>query len=186
MINILPPSFKKELKQEENLRLLVILLILLLLFLLSLSFLLGSLRIYLSGEIKAQEIQLIMQQEAFESYGTQEVIKDMNRNIINVADMYRRQVPLTEILDSIARDLPNDMVIRHFSYTPTREVIVRDEPQTILAKLTLSGDAPTRETLFSFKESLEKNILFLSVTFPPSNWATPKDISFSASLELQQ
>lgn len=184
MINLLPPSFKKEIRQEENLRLLVIILALLFLFLLSTSFLLGSLRIYLSGEIKTQEARLVVQREALERHKEQEIIKSLNWDVLNTARLYRRQVQLGAVFVSLADNLPDSMVLENFSYTPVSEAIVKEEVKTIPAKFTLSGFAPTREILFSFKESLEADSLFQNVTFPPSNWVNSQDIIFSVSLEL--
>ena len=65
-----------------------------------------------------------------------------------------------------------------------KEVLIKEEVKNIPAKLTVSGFAPTREILFSFKESLEEDSLFVNVTFPPSNWVNATDIIFSVSLEL--
>ncbi len=184
MINLLPSAFKEEIRQEENLRLLVILLALLFLFLLSLSFLLGSLRIYLGGEIKTQEAELVIRREILEGHKEQEVIKSLNRDVMNTVRLYRRQVQLGSVFKSLADNLPNSMILENFSYTPFSEAVVKEEVKTIPSKLTLSGFAPTRETLFSFKENLEADSLFQRVTFPPSNWVNSKDIIFSVSLEL--
>ena len=184
MINLLPSSFRAKIRQEENMRLLVILLALLFLFLLSLSFLLGSLRIYLGGEIKTQEARIVMQRGTLEGQEEQEVIKNLNRDISNTIRLYRKQVQLGAVFKHFASDLPNRMILENFSYTPVSEVLVKEEVKNIPAKLTVSGFAPTREILFSFKESLEEDSLFVNVTFPPSNWVNATDIIFSVSLEL--
>lgn len=162
----------------------MILLVLLFLFLLSLSLLLGSLRIYLSGEIKTQEARLVVQEETLNRYKEQEVIKSLNWDVLNTVRLYRRQVELRAVFTSLADNLPGNMILENFSYTPSSEAIVKEEIKIIPAKFTLSGFAPTREILFSFKESLEANSLFQSVTFPPSNWVNSQDIIFSVSLEL--
>ena len=185
MINLLPPSFKESIRQEENLRLLAILLVLLFLFLLSLSFLLVSLRIFLGGEIKIEKAKLVVQEETLDKHKEQEVIKSLNWDVLNTVRVYRRQVQLRAVFASLTDNLPNSMIVENFSYTPSSEAIVKEETKIIPAKLMLSGFAPTREILFSFKQNLEADSLFKTVTFPPSNWVNSQDIIFSVSLELE-
>ena len=184
MINLLPPSFKEDIRQGENLRLIVILLVLLFLFLLSLYFLLGSLRIYRIGEIKVQEVKLVVQEETLDRHKEQEVIKSLNLDVLNTIRFYRRQVQLKAVFVSLADNLPDNMILENFSYIPVSQAIVKEETKIIPAKFTLSGFAPTREILFSFKKNLEANSLFQNVIFPPSNWVNAQDIIFSVSFEL--
>lgn len=184
MINLLPPSFKTELSKEEFIRLICILLLLLFLFLLSLSLLLASLRIYLGGEIKTTEAELLFQKEAFGEDGTREAITTLNKDIRNAVRFYRGQAGLSVVFSNIEKDLPDTMSLDSVTYTPSSEVTVKEVVETIPAKLTLSGFSPTREILFAFKENLEQDTLFEKVSFPPSNWVNARNITFSAIIEL--
>ena len=56
MINLLPPSYKEELRREEQFRFVLILGMLTVIFFVCLSLALLSIRAYLSGEIEAQQI----------------------------------------------------------------------------------------------------------------------------------
>jgi len=51
----------------------------------------------------------------------------------------------------------------------------------IFPSVSLSGFAPTTETLFEFKENLEKEASFKEVCFPPTNWVNLTDIDFSVT-----
>jgi Tfp pilus assembly protein PilN len=173
MINLLPPQYKAELKEEENWKLTLILSILFLTFLVCSALILFSIKISISGQLEAQKILLLQEEEKFEESQIQsleEKITISNQTLLKLNSFYRSQNNLTEILEKISETLPSSV------YLTTLDLN--------LAQISLSGYSPTREILLEFKKNLEKEKLFEEIYFPPSNWVKPSNIDFSVNFKV--
>jgi Tfp pilus assembly protein PilN len=173
MINLLPPQYKAELKEEENWKLTLILSILFLTFLVCSALILFSIKISISGQLEAQKILLLQEEEKFEESQIQsleEKITISNQTLFKLNSFYRSQNNLTEILEKISETLPSSV------YLTTLDLN--------LAQISLSGYSPTREILLEFKKNLEKEKLFEEIYFPPSNWVKPSNIDFSVNFKV--
>ena len=173
MINLLPPTYKHRLHEEENFRLLLILSTAFGVFLVCLALLLFVLRLYLKGEIREQEFLVANLKE--QSRARSEEIKniqELNVTLLAVSGLYEKRLSPTSILEGISSHLKQGM------YVNSLNIAARE-------KITVTGFANLRETLFNFREGLQKDELFKNVYFPPSNWVKPADITFSFSVELK-
>lgn len=169
MINLLPPQHKKELRGEEQFRLVLILGMLLMVFFVCLSLSLLAIRIYVSGEIQTRQI-LAEAQRVEENGSRLEQIRQRNADIGGIASFYAGRIVLSDIVDRIASALPESMHVTSLIYTK--------------GKIALAGFAPSTEDLLSFRTRLEAEPLFKNFRFPSSNWVEATDIDFSFDFEL--
>jgi len=176
MINLLPPQYKNELKQERKYKLVLILGIVVLFFLISLSLILLSIKFYTQGQVESEKILLSLKEKEFKTPETEALQKEVisiNQNILKLSSFYQNQANLVEILEKLSQISPSGMYLTSLSYQKTN------------FQISLSGYAPTRETLVQFKENLEKEKEFKEVNFPPSNWVAPTDINFQATFKIK-
>ena len=174
MINLLPPQYKNELKQERKYKLVLILGIVVLFFLISLSLILLSIKFYTQGQVESEKILLSLKEKQFKTPETEALQKDIvlvNQEISKLSSFYQNQTNLVEILEKLSQIFPPGMYLTSLSY------------QKAIFQISLSGYAPTRETLVQFKENLEKE--FKEVNFPPSNWVVPTDINFQTTFKIK-
>ncbi len=186
MINLLPPQQKEELLEEEKYNLVLTLGILFLIFLISLTLILFSIKIFISGETKAQKILLLEEEKKFKESQIQnleEKINISNQTLSKLDLFYQNQLNLTEILEKTSETLPPGAYLTTFSLNPL-PTPAEGETQKYLAQISLTGFSPTREILLEFEEALGKEELFGEIYFPPSNWVKPTDIDFSVTLRI--
>ena len=173
MINLLPPQYKAELKEEENWKLTLILSLLFLIFLVCLALILFSIKISISGQLEAQKTLLLYEEKKFEESQIQnleEKITASNQAISELNSFYQSQISLTEILEKIFETLPSGVYLTTLDFN--------------LDQFSLFGYSPTREILLEFKKNLEKEELFEEIYFPPPNWVKPSDIDFSVNFKI--
>ena len=175
MINLLPPHYKEELQREEQFRLVLILGLLVIAFFICLSLSLLSIRVYILGEIQAQQILVDAQREE----GGDSHIKEMqgrNAEIGGVASFYKNRTALSHLLERVAAALPEGIYLTSFTYAP----------MDAGAKIALAGRALQTEDLLALRTSLERDPSFENFNFPPSNWIRAADIDFSFTFDAKQ
>ena len=172
MINLLPPQEKQELLQEEKYRLVLILCCLVLIFLISLSLILLSLKIHISGQSDSQRILVRATEKQFQSSQMQKLeteINLINKNLAKLDSFYQNQVSFAGVLEKISEIIPEGMYLTSLALNKK--------------EVSLGGFSPSREILFEFKKRLEQESAFEEVYFPPASWVTPKD--FTATFKLK-
>lgn len=175
MINLLPPQYKIEFRQEENFRLILTLGILILFFLVSLILILISVKIYLWEQVETTKILVNLEEKYFQTPETkvlQEKIRLANQNLSKLNSFYQGRTDSTEILEKISETLPSGIYLTNFSW------------QKSTSQIAISGFCPNQKTLFEFKKNLEKQKEFSEVYFPLSNWIKSKDIDFDATFKV--
>jgi Tfp pilus assembly protein PilN len=178
MINLLPPAEKEELLLREQQNLVLILGILFLSFLISLSLILLSIKISLSGDLEIQKMILKeMEKEISLNQELEEKIKNSNQALSNLNSFYQSQSNLTQILEKISGLLPSGTYLTNLNINPLQ----KEKGMQI----SLSGFCPNREILLSFKENLEKEGSFSEIYFSPENWVKPNDINFNVTFKIK-
>lgn len=175
MINLLPLQEKKNLRMEENWRLVLILGFLFLIFLISLFLILFSVKSYLWGQVESRKILVDLEEKYFQSSEIQalrEKITLANQNLSKLTPFYQKQKRGTEILEKISQTLPPGVYLTTLSW------------QKDTSQISLSGFSPTREILFEFKKKLEEKE-FREIYFPPQNWIEPTDIDFYVTFKVK-
>lgn len=170
MINLLPLIEKEKLLLEKNRRIIIILWLLLLFFLTCSVLILFSIRTYIQAQVKSQEYLLIetkKEQNQSEIENLKEEINSINSSLTKLNSFYQNEIYLSDILEKISKTLPKELYLTNLSL--------------IFPSVSLSGFAPSTETLFEFKENLGKESGFKGISFPPANWVDLTDIDFSVT-----
>lgn len=169
MINLLPPEQKKELKERESQKIVLILGFLGFLFFLSLTFGLAIIKFYLSGEIIAQKtIEEVIQKELVskENENAKKEIIKFNKDVTRILSFLKEKIFLSEVLKKITIILPNELYLDSISFQKDDNLF------------TITGFAKTRDALILFKNELEKEKSFSEVNFPPTNWVRANEFNF--------
>jgi len=176
MINLLPLEEREEIREEENLKLILILGIVLVALLISLALILFSIKTSFLGTLEVQKIYLAEKEKELKSAQIQELeekIKGHNQTLSKLNSFYQNEIDLTGILEKFSKTLPWGTYLTSLNFDPT------------LSQFSLSGFCPDRETLLVFKKNLEKEEKFVEVYFPPANWVMPTDINFNATFKVK-
>jgi len=173
MINLLPPEQIIELKEEENLKLVLALGILFLAFLIVLSLILLSIKIYLSGDLEAQKI-FLKEREASVNLELEKEIKNLNKLLLKMNSFYREKIDLVPVLERVSKTLPPEIYLRNFNISQ----ISKKETE-----VSLFGFCPNRENFLNFINILKEN--FSDVSFPPETLLKPTDIDFSINFKIK-
>ena len=176
MLNFLPSKQKEELKQEENLKLVLALGIIILAFLASLILVLFAIKISLSTDLEIQEVDFKQREKELENPVTQELeekIKKYNLILSKLEVFYRDQPDLTPMLEKISQTLPKGIYLTGLNFNS----------QTF--QISLTGFSPTRETLTQFKENLEKIEGLEKIEFSSASWFQATNINFLVNLKIK-
>lgn len=184
MINLLPPSYKKELKDEENLRIFFILITSFGVFLLVLSLLLLALRVYLWGDLASQKLlsesfaqELAAQQKA------QQEMQETEADFQALARIESRKVSARETFQHLFTVLPSEVSLVSLSFSSPRVTFLKGETVQEHAQLVLQGSSPNREVLSSVRENIEKDPFFTELFFPLSNFTNLQNFSLSTKIK---
>ncbi len=175
MINLLPPRYKQELKQEENFKIILILGVFFLFSLVSLVLILFSIKIYIQSQLEYLKIMVELEEKIFQKTEIQYLQKEItfaNQNLSELKTFYQHQINLTNILEKISQILPPGMYLTTFFWEKSS------------FQIFLTGFSPSREILFEFKKNLEQERYFTEINFPPANWLKPSDIDFQVNFKV--
>lgn len=181
MINLLPPENKKELRREENFKTTIIVGILVMVSLVCFSLILLSIKEFIAGEIKVQQI-LTSQKEAELATPQMQVLQEnltsFNKELSDLKSFYEKQFSYSLALERISSAIPSGIYLTNLSLSPS--------PKERQFSCNISGFSPDRDKLIELKERLEKESYFKEVVFPTTNWVKAADISFTASFKLNE
>jgi hypothetical protein len=182
VINLLPPQYKNELRNEEKWKIILNLEIFLFGFLIALTLILLSVKINVEGLDKAYLILnesgqkvIKLEKEHTQTLGVQnlkEEVKETNDNLSKLNSFFKEPPDLILTLGRISELLPPNSYLTDFSYQ-------RDSNQIIL-----SGFCENREVLFQLKKNLESQGDLKDFYFPSSNWLNPDNFKLSFKLEI--
>ena len=176
MINILPPSEKRNILVNEKEKIVLILGILVSIFLLCSALVLFSIMIYIEGEAKAEKIILDQEKREFEgseARGFSEKIKTANKKFSDLEDFYLNQARAVEIIEKISSTLPEGVYLDSIFYNKNNY------------RINLSGLAKTQESLYQFRQNLESQEKFDGIYFPPSTWIESENITFNVGFDIK-
>ncbi|MDP2641193.1 MAG: hypothetical protein Q8P39_01475 [Candidatus Yanofskybacteria bacterium] len=187
MINLLPPIYRQKLKEKRRFRLVFVLSVALGIGLISLSIFLMLIQVTLAGELISQETEISsFEERSAKEDSTLAEIRNWNSKLRNIEKFKEENQSVKKVLDSLASSLPPELYLFSFSYTPAFETQKKEEVLRSPATIAVTGKAQTREQLLLFKDTLQTNSFFADVVFPPSNWVSPTDITFSFQAHISQ
>ncbi|MCR4334438.1 MAG: hypothetical protein NUV47_01770 [Patescibacteria group bacterium] len=173
MFNLLPEKYKKRLENEYNIRLAIVVFVLIFLItLISVAFLTPS---YLLSKTKETEVENRL--ATIKNQAPDQTSVELNAVLLQTKKELSVLAPTSNIsfLESIkkilARKIPNITIIGL--------TIIENGS---IWKTSISGVASNRDTLISFKKSLESEQSFSGVDLPISDLARNKDIPFTITV----
>ncbi len=191
MINLLPPFYKQELKDDQlRIKILWMLVfsLLALLFLMAIVFVL-----HFYGSLKAKDLfNVIVSKEQViknpEFQASKQIINATNQNLYKIYQTKNEQVSLSSVLEKTISLMPGSIYLTFFSFQNRFQEI--QDPKTeitekeFFANVRIGGVAQTRDILFSFKQSLSQEPEFKDVYFSPSSWVKSANADFSAEFKF--
>lgn len=185
MINLLPERYKRELGEERRFRLLLALLFVFTTALVCFALMLGIIRVYIAVKALSQESQIALLEVRFsQDNPVLAEIQAFNETLSYVSRFLRSSHPVSPILQAFSQVLSGGMYLTSFDYDPAGTRVQEGEVVPVAERIQVSGFAENRETLFVFRENLQKHPLFSELVFPASNWVQPEDIRFSLQTSI--
>jgi len=175
MINLLPPLYQQDLRQEENRRLILILGILFLIFLISMTLILFSVKLFIQGKLESVNVMLDLEEKTLQTSEIQslrERINSVNQNLSKLNAFYEKQISSISVLEKVFKTLPPEIYLSAFSW------------QKNTSQVAISGFSPNREVLFLFQKNLEESKEFSGIELPTQNWIKPVDIDFRVTFKI--
>ena len=189
MINLLPQIAKYELFIEHlRKKLAIVFLFALVAFLILLAILFG-LRAYVIERTTSFGALVLENSARLESSQLQQVkatIGQTNQELSRIQRIVDEQVAISPLLTQLSLLLPESIYLTGLSSKKQSQEV--EDPATgqmrkeFSLDVYITGISATRETLFAFKQILDKEILFRDVYFLPVSWIKPVDADFSLEL----
>jgi hypothetical protein len=173
MINLLPPEQIKELKEEENLKVLLNIFLLVLFFFLFLFLILLSIRFYLSGKLEAQKI-LLEKDEKILDLEKENEIKNYNEILSKIEKFYQKKVFLFLKAENFFEKIPQSIYLRELETKIDKKGEI---------SFFVSGFSKNRESLLNFIKILKEN--YQEVSFSPEILLKESEIDFLITFKIK-
>lgn len=179
MINLIPKEEKKKMVIDFYFRL-VILAMIMLDFCILIAFF-SLLPLYFTSSMRYSLVSANLENKKSEQLLPLEenslaLVKDINKKIVLVENFEKNKfLPSVKIINAILLRKSSDIKIIQILYENNGVVGVGK-------KISITGIAPSRETLLSFRETLEGSPTFKNVNLPISNFVKGSNINFNLSL----
>jgi hypothetical protein len=176
MINLLPQSEKKLIKNKEKEKISLILEIIIFNFFLSLILILFSIKIYTAGLVESEKIIFDQTKKELETSEFKDVaqrVNLMNKNFSNLKSFYDNQNSVISVIEKLFQTLPDGIYLTSFSYTKND------------FQINISGFSGNRDILIEFKNNLEKNNNFEKISFPESTWINATGTTFNLNFKFK-
>ncbi len=174
MINLLPPYWQKKLEEEELFKIVATMGMFFALAAAVFVLMLVLVRIYCLVELEGARVAAEEKQKEIgimDIATTENEITSKNRFIAGVSDFYAGQILVTEMVELVAKALPEGTSLSELSLAGNT--------------VHLGGYSPDRNSLVALKSNLEKEASFKEIVFPPENWLMAQDIYFSINLKYE-
>lgn len=150
--------------------------LLLIVLILILILILGGFLIFLNLKYQNIEKKIVTEQsrviQAETVRGMERKVKELNKELVALKEIQRKQSNLYQVLDNISNNLLKEVEVRSLE-------IDRES-----GRITIAGHAETREDLLAIKQILETSLEYKDIDFPLTNLTNPKDIDFYFSFTL--
>jgi hypothetical protein len=173
MINLLPPEQIKELKEEENFKIILNIFVLILISLISFFLVLLSIKFYLSGILDSQNIFLEKEEKILDKEKEKEIRK-YNEMLLNIDKFYQSKILLFPKVEELFEKIPASIFLKEFE-------IRKDKKGEIV--FWISGFSKTREDLLGLIKILKEN--YKEVSFSPEILLKELSINFLISFKIK-
>jgi Tfp pilus assembly protein PilN len=177
MINLIPNEEKKKMSKDFYFRLITVFFVML-----SISLLIASVAIlptYFLFSAEEDSINTKLEFQKSESIplldqDTLIVIKDLGNKLDLIENTQKNEFVFSQ-------KVINEIILKKIPSIKITEISFQNNPQTG-RKINISGKAPSREILLSFRRALEDDAAFSKVDLPISNFVKGSNIEFYLSL----
>ncbi len=173
MINLLPPEQIKELKEQENFKILVNIFLLILFFLFSFFLILLSIKFYLSGKLESQKI-LLEKGERILDLEKEKKIKKYNEILSRIENFYQKKISLFPKAENFFEKIPPAIYLNEFELKIDKKGEI---------SFWVLGFSKTRENFLDLIKILKDN--YKEVSFPPEILLKEAEINFSISFKIK-
>jgi hypothetical protein len=173
MINLLPLEQINELKEEENLKVLLNIFLLVLFFFLFLFLILLSIRFYLSGALDSQKI-LLEKEEKILDLEKENEIKKYNEILSKIEKFYQKKVFLFPKAENFFEKIPQSIYLRELETKIDKKGEI---------SFFVSGFSKNRESLLNLIKILKEN--YQEVSFSPEILLRESEIDFSITFKIK-
>lgn len=181
MINLLPLEEKQKLSLKNKEKLTVVLGIVVLVSLVCFALVLLSIKFYILAKTDYQKNILEQEEKKYQTpdfMGFSDNIQKYNATLTQLNSFYKKEIYFNQAFKIII-DIPSpkDLYLTSFSLN-------RNENGIVLANV--SGVSNTRENLLIFRKNIEMVKEIINPYFSPGSWASPENVSFSLTFEINQ
>jgi hypothetical protein len=173
MINLLPPEQIKEIKEEENFKILLNIFLLVLFFLLFFFLILLSIRFYLSGILNSQKV-LLEKEEQLLDLERENEIKKYNKILSEISGAYQKKILLFPKMEEFFGKIPNSIYLK--------ELEVKIDKNGEISFL-VSGFSKTRQDLLNLIKILKDN--YQGISFSPEILLKESEIEFLIGFKIK-
>jgi hypothetical protein len=180
MINLLPPDEKEKLHLKKKKKVAIILGITFIIPLVCMVMVLVSLRLYILGEIKGQNVVL---EQARLKYQTpdflafKDIIKNDNALLTQIDAFYKKETYTSQALKTIASiKRPQELYF-------TGLFLQRDSNQKI--RVVAAGWSASRDNVLILQKNLQENEHIENVSFLPQSWVDAKNVKFNLTFGIK-
>jgi hypothetical protein len=173
MINLLPSEQIKELKEEENFKILLNLFLLVIFFIFSFFLILLSVKFYFSGLLDSQKI-ILEREEKILDLEKEKEIKKYNEILSKIEKFYQKKVPLFSKAENFFEKIPQSIYLRELEAKIDKKGEI---------SFFVSGFSKNRESLLNLIKILKEN--YQGVSFPPEILLKESEIDFSITFKIK-
>jgi hypothetical protein len=176
MINLIPNEEKKKMSKDFYLRLTTMSFTMLGVSLFAISIAMLPSYFIASTEKNIIDTKLEMQKKeiSLPNQGTLAIIGDLNNKLNLIANAEKSKFIYSE-------RVLNEIILKKIPSIKITEISYQSDI-TLGTKISISGKAPSREVLLSFRKALESDVNFSQVDLPISNFVKGSNIVFSLTL----
>ena len=179
MINLLPPKEKRNLLEEERMKLVFVLAVMLLIFSVSLLLSLVLVNVGIKSALDEQQILLDAKQQDYDKTDMEKLkgeIRKNNQLVLGLENFFEEKINMSDFLQKISALLPEAISLRQIS-------ISKIEKEGNF-QVNLSGHANSIDDLIDLRELLKDDPAFGNINFPDSLWAQTADINFNINFTV--
>ncbi len=185
MINLLPPEAKKEILMERKKKMVLLNWIFVLSLLILSVLAMYAILFYLQDRADSLEAWLEESSLSSEKIANQETlgkIDSFNLSFEKLNAFYRQKVHISEVLEKIAKVLPENIYLKEFSVSPN---LVDNSQSKKIDSLNvyISGFSLTREDLLLLESDMKS---FEKFNFPLTNLVKAADIDFYLTFKISK
>lgn len=196
MINLLPLEDKQNLKTEMIFQKVFAIFSLHFICLLILVIILGFLSAFLTSKVEYLQKTVLQKTQELQTAQFQTIKEEavfLNKTLSKLQTFWQGQVSVSVFLERFIPLIPQGLYLKTLSFSLSSKktnaaqssaATSTNPGQLIFADIQLAGTIDSREELYEFKKTLERQKDFQNINFSPSSWEKSRYPEFSLGLNF--